>query len=572
MNKSTISCLLCIAAFCVGCKQAQVELPKEKPPRPVEVSTLQLQAPTDRRIVTASAASWKSEQISFEVSGRVEWVVEPNTNVEGRIVNGNNEVIIQGEPIARVESEKYRLQKQQAESELARAKQSVAAAKTELEKSFPAQFQAAEADLELARIDRERRIRLVQRNAGAQADADKAEASYQNALSKIEQLKSAQKAKESEFESINLQVEIARQSLQEAKRNLDNCVLYSSFRGQIADVLVVPGSFVAAGNPIATVQMMNPIKAEFEVSAEDSRRLRNRQNVPVFLTGEDGKKKQVDGYLYLIESIADPQTRTFTVTVLVKNQNTDPDSEPTTDSIPTADQVWPMTYDFLPGTSDGVNFLAEEIILEDDQGSFVWKIDNLKIGEKIADDRLLSVSKLRVEKQPLQLPFLGSWLFRQVKILDESIDLQRTLVAGKLSLPVEQAGQWVGEQVRLESTRQWETRPGDLVQVDLSENESSDGLFVPVDSIIHHADRTYLALVSGDGETATVTRREIKVVSDEKRDSTSSIWQVAAADGQSLVGKRYVTKGAHFLIDGQQVRVLNSSAGSSKAGKPESAK
>ena len=305
----------------MGCKQAVVEAPKEKPPRPVEVTVLAMQTQQDRQIISASAASWKSEDIAFEVNGRIEWVAEPNTNVEGRIVNKAGEVVIAGDPIARIESKVYRLQLEKAQAELSKAKQSVVATETEIRESFPAQLKAAQADLDLAKIDRDRRVQLVQRNAGAQADVDKAEASLQNALSKIEQIKSSLKSKESELISLNLQVEIAQQGIAESQRDLDNCVLYSSFRGQISEVSVVPGSFAAAGNSVASVQMMNPIKVEFEISAEDSRRLRNRQNVSVLRKLENGETEAVDGYLYLIDPVADPQTRTFTATVLVKNQN-----------------------------------------------------------------------------------------------------------------------------------------------------------------------------------------------------------------------------------------------------------
>jgi multidrug efflux pump subunit AcrA (membrane-fusion protein) len=561
MNKLPVCFALCMALLLNGCKQTQ-EAPKEKPPRPVEVATLTMQAPSDRRIVTASAASWKSEQIGFEISGRIEWVIEPNANVEGHIVDSNNVVVIPGEPIARIKSEKYRLQVEQAKAELSRAEQSVAAAETELEKSFPAQFKAAEADLKLAEVDRDRRNRLVQRNAGAQADADKAEANYQNALSKIEQLKSTQKAKEAELKSIKLQVDIADQAVQEAQRNLANCELYSSFRGQIADVSVVPGSFVGAGNPVATVQMMNPIKVEFEVSADDSRLLRNRQNVPVFISGENGTKKPDVGYLYQIDSTADPATRTFTVTVLIKNENVADRSDSSTNSpsIPSVVDVWPMKYDFLPGETAGMNFIAEDAILDDELGSYVWKVDNLQMGDIFPDDRLLTVSKLRIEKESLQLPFLGSWLFRQIKVMDDSIDLKRAFVAGKLSLSPEQAKQFNGNQVRIEAKRQWAIRPGDIVQVDLSQQESAEGLFVPMDAVIHQGDRTFLAVVSGSGNDATVNRVEVVLLPTKSGESTSSVRQIRPASKEPIVGKRYVTKGAHFLIEGQQVTVVKAAS------------
>ena len=551
--------LVCLGVLLVvsGCKQAAKEAPKGKPPRPVEVAVLAMQQQQDRQIISASAASWKSEDLAFEVSGRIEWVAEPNTNVEGRIVNAAGDVVIAGDPIARIESETYRLQVEKAKAELSKAEQSVVAASTEIKESFPAQLRAAQADLNLAKIDRDRRVQLVQRNAGAQSDVDKAEANYQNAFSKIEQIKSTLKAKESELTSLNLQIEIANQALTEAKRDLSNCVLYSSFRGQISEVSVVPGSFAGAGNSVASVQMMNPIKVEFEVSAEDSRRLRDRQNVSVLRKLENGESESVDGYLYLIDPVADPQTRTFTVTVLVKNQNVALDENESDSDTPGIDQVWPMKYDFLPGADQDMNFLAEEAILEDAQGHFVWKIDSLSIGQQLPENRVLEVSKLRIQKGELQLPFLGNWLFRQVTFNDDSIDLEKTLIAGKLTLPQDKANQWNGSRVRIDAKRNWRIRPGDVVQVDLSSKRDSSGLFVPMDAVAHQGDKTFIVVLESEQNgIAKVKKTEVQLLPRDKNFSTSSMREVQPVGSESLIGQTYVTKGAHFLVEAQQVRVV----------------
>ena len=219
-----------------------------------------------------------------------------------------------------------------------------------------------------------------------------------------------------------------------------------------------------------------------------------------------------------------------------------------------------MKYDFLPGETAGMNFIAEDAILDDELGSYVWKVDNLQMGDIFPDDRLLTVSKLRIEKESLQLPFLGSWLFRQIKVMDDSIDLKRTFVAGKLSLSPEQAKQFNGNQVRIEAKRQWAIRPGDIVQVDLSQQESAEGLFVPMDAVIHQGDRTFLAVVSGSGNDATVNRVEVVLLPTKSGESTSSFRQIRPASKEPIVGKRYVTKGAHFLIEGQQVTVVKAAS------------
>ena len=279
-----------VFVFFLGCAEQE---PQEiqKAPRPVKVQTLTLDATPGAIEVAASAASWKTEQIGFEVSGRIKWVIEPNENIEGRIVDSKDEgkILIEGTKIAEIDDERYRLQVESAKRDVEKAEESVEAAEIELELSIPAQIRAAEAELRLAKIELERSQRLVNQKAGAQADVDRDLASKETATAKIEQLRAQQKAKGAELRSLNSQVKRANQALRDAERNLEDCTLYSSFHGQIAEVHVVPGSLVAQGNPAATVQMMDPIKIELEVSAEDSRRLSNRQRIPVKV--KQGKRR-----------------------------------------------------------------------------------------------------------------------------------------------------------------------------------------------------------------------------------------------------------------------------------------
>ncbi len=526
----------------------------EKPPRPVEIATLQLSGGPQSKSVTAVAQSWKTEQIGFEISGRIVWVAEPNTDIEGHVVDQNNQVIIQGTPIARIDDEKYRLQVEKAQAELNRADQSVIAAKIEIEKSIPSQIAAAKADLELARLEKERRIRLVAKNAGAQVDADKAVANYKNAAAKVEQLTATEKAKQAELESLKLQVQIAKQALKDANRNLENCVLFSSFRGQIADTDVVPGSVVSAGNPVATVQLMNPMKVAFETSPAESRRLQQGQVVPISVTMPDGKIELKNGFVYSVDPVADPTTRTFTVTVLLKNENISQADQNAT--LPTIEQTWPLVYEFLPGAKRGMRFVPEKVVLNDDKGDFVWKIDNLKVPQNPPADGILKVSKLRVTKLPLKLPFLGNWIFQQVRIEnDAALNIKETLIAGRLTNSEQTTEPWNGTQVRIVPERRWMLRPGDLVKVDLGGSSGSTGIFVPINAIVFDQQKTYLMILSDAEEATTVNRVEVVMVSRSGDRAESSIRQVTAKNGESLAGKNFVVSGAHFLVDGQTVRV-----------------
>lgn len=560
---------LLMLAMAFGCGTNENATSVEKKPRPVEVQMLRRELPPSSALVTASVASWKTEQIGFEVGGRVEWVAEPNTDIEGRVFDAEGKLLVRGTPVARVESERYQLQVETASAEVERADESVKAALIDLENSLPAQMRAAEAAMKLAQTEFDRSKRLVQQNAGAQSDADRDEANYEAALSKIEQLRATTNAKRAEIRSLKIQVEKAKQALQDAQRNLDDCTLYSSFRGQIADVSVVPGSVVSAGQAVATVQMMDPIKIEVEVSAEDSRRLRNQQRLAVRVPLPDGTTTELDGFLYLIDPVADPLTRTFTLTLLMMNKkNATVLPTGTTADTPVTDQAWRLDFKFLPGAEEGMNYVAEEAIRHDSDGHFLWKIDNFKIHESLPSDGVIKVSKLRVKLGGSKLPFLGNWVFQQVILLDDTFDPTVEMVAGKLTVSSGDADDWNGDTILMDRTSQWRSRPGDLVKVNLSSGNAEPGFFVPMDAISRENGKNYLFVVERTGKEAKVNRLEVAVRSSKSTTSnlsangsaaataTSSLMQVEPIGNQTLEGKQFVTRGVHYLRNGEPVNVM----------------
>ena len=350
----------------------------------------------------------------------------------------------------------------------------------------------------------------------------------------------------------------AEQSLRDAERNLENCTLYSSFRGQIADVAVVPGSVVSSGQAVATVQMMDPIKVEVEVSAADSRRLVKRQRIPLRVTQSDGSVSAQDGFLYLIDPVADPQTRTFTLTLLMMNRKTHVESEADRDtSIAVTDQAWRVAFSFLPGAEEGAMFAVEDAIHRDEKGRFVWKIDNVHVNESLPSDRIAKVSKLRVRLGNTKLPFLGNWLFQQIIPVGNGFDPERDLIAGKLTGIEGEADEWEGEKILIDRSSQWMVRPGDLVQVDLSNGDAQPGFYVPMDAISNQAGISYLFVIDDESDEPRVKRIQINVIANQDSTATSSLRRIEAADKDtSLEGKQYVVRGSHYLNDNEPVKVV----------------
>ncbi len=549
-----LRCGLLLLLF-AGCQSEDATV-VEKKPRPVEVQSLAMQAPASSSLVSAVVGSWKTENLGMEVGGRIQRVAEPNTDIEARVRNEDGQVIIEGTPIAQIDRERYELQVQSAKADVNRAQQAIAAADIEIEKTIPSRLRAAEAERKRAQIEYDRSQRLVQQNAGPQVDVDRAETALSSAIAGIEQLNALLAARQAERQSLQSQLLQARQAQRDAELSLQDCTLYSSFNGQIARVLVVPGSVVAAGQGVATLQMMDPIKVEMEVSAEESRRLRNRQRLPVRIRLEDDTVQEQPGIVYLVDPVADSQTRTFTVTLLMVNQRMS-QQDNVNSGLAATDQTWRLDFPFLPGAEAGKLYAPAQAIRHDDQGPFLWKVTNLTLNDPLPADRLLAVEKLRVNVNPVRLPFLGTWVFNQVVLADSTFDPAANMIVGKLQTPTGDPDRWNGSQVIVEKNQgQWMLRPGDLVEVDISENNPQPGYFVSMDAIARSNGKSYLFLIDEATNPPLVRRTEIRIIDSPNR--VSSQLQVESMDDPiSLNGRRYVTQGTHYLRDAEPVRIVS---------------
>ena len=191
-------------------RKIQIGSAAEKKARPVQVKTLSPSPWSKESYVAGTVGSWKTEQIGMEVSGRIEWVVEPNTYIEGRVRTDEDELLVEGTPIARINKERYEIQVKSQKAQVLRAQQAIAAAVVQRDFTLPAQLSAAEAEKKRAQTQYERSKRLLGQRAGSQSEVDRDEATRQAAISQIEQIKASMKAQEAEVQSLQAQLLQAR--------------------------------------------------------------------------------------------------------------------------------------------------------------------------------------------------------------------------------------------------------------------------------------------------------------------------------------------------------------------------
>lgn len=557
-----ITCAVIIALL-VGCSSGKQESPDKKLPRPVSVLTLKVTDPSGEERLTGSAGSWKTEELSFEVEGRVQFVIEPETDIDGKVfayqevapaTEGDppeqKEIeISKGRELARIDSTRYELKVESALAQIETARQKHAALRTEIAKVVPAELETAKAELRFQDSELARNLPLVASGAVTRSETERIAANREKAAATIVQIEASKEAKIAELASLEAQVNEARQSWKDAQRDVQECQVFSPFKGQIAAVHVIPGAFVRAGQRVLTVQMMDPIKIELEVAADQSRRLTHKDRVDVVVSLKDGETQHHKAMVYMIDPVADPSTRTFTVTLLMENEKVAakvPDELRGRPVIRTRD-MWPF---FAETMRERDIYLTEmKSIHEDDEGAFVWKITN---GERTQEDsgRVLDTAKIRVTPGALHFPFLDIWTFRQIAVNPgEDFDPETDRIAGELIMPQGMAAPFDGGKILFDRP-QWMVRPGDLVAVNLSGQPITPGFYVPMNVISEQSGEYFVHVVDSAGGGVA---RKVKVNLFEAVNTSRRI--EAAGDGELTEGTQVIAQGTHFIVDGEPVSV-----------------
>ncbi|ELP31169.1 efflux RND transporter periplasmic adaptor subunit [Rhodopirellula baltica] len=544
-----------------GCAPEE-EVKFEKAPRPVEVMTLTQSVPVSSYTASGSVQSWKTEDIGFEVGGKVSWVLEPGENIDGRVIDVDGKMVQHGTPLAQIEPERYEIAVESAVADLEVAKLNKESIEIRLKESLPAEMESARANLSLAEMEFSRIENLKQQNAASKSEYDQARNLVQTRLASLSGLLATEKQTRAELKSAESQIRRAEQTLRDAQRDLEHTTLYGSYQGQISGVNVVPGSVVNAGDPVLTLQMTNPIKVEVELSAKQSRSMRRRHQLPTTYALPDGTQRNTNAFVYNVDASADPDTRTFTMTLLLLNERLrDPlPGDLPEDKVARSEDLWPLRLNRMMGTSDKVVLVEEESIHHDNQGAYIYLVTNSKLRERLPD--VVKVRRQRLVENELKIPFLGNWVFRSVQMLDDSgepidIDLDSLYVGGFVGDPNADSPNatgggtppqnWDGESIVLDPGSEWMLRPGELVSVDLADQNEKKGFFVPFDAIDEEAGQAFLYVVK-DNRASKVA---VDVISRDNLDLGSMI---EIQSPELSEGMLVIVRGVHFLSDGEKVR------------------
>ena len=154
-----------------------------------------------------------------------------------------------------------------------------------------AQLASATADAELAKTTLERARTLRKGGANTPADLEAAEA----------------RAKQTQATAANIQATIAKKTIR------------APFDGRVAMKQVERGQIVSPGTPIATLQSVDPIYAEFSLPQQALADLKVGQSASMRVDSFPGKKWQ--GAITTVNSEVDPATRNIRVRATFANKD-----------------------------------------------------------------------------------------------------------------------------------------------------------------------------------------------------------------------------------------------------------
>lgn len=176
-------------------------------------------------------------------------LVKVNSVVSGPITEiyiKDNQFVTKGEPLYKIEQSPfiYRLDKAKADylaaqAQLAQVKSNVQVTETNI--------QVAEANYRLQDLNYQRAKRLIKTNAISQEQYDQQRASYDVALSQLEQAKLAYQTNLDQIPVIEMQIKAAQAQIDSAQYDLDNTIVYAPFDGYINNLRVYPGDYSLAG-------------------------------------------------------------------------------------------------------------------------------------------------------------------------------------------------------------------------------------------------------------------------------------------------------------------------------------
>ena len=503
----TLIRFLSLGAFVMttGCGQEADQT--TMPTRPVTVIELSQRDYARERNLTGVVNLYREEDIGFEISGRVNFVLDEGIEVRGPAFNEQGDLVRQGDPIAAMESTRYGSRVGVLQARLTAARRSL---------------QAVAAQVTLAQQTLARQKAILAEGISAQQTVDEAQSVFDQSSAQL----AAQQATVQE---------VTRQ-LDTATEDLGDAGLFAPFSGRITKVHISEGAVVKVGAPVVTLTLMDPVRIQVEVSADDEREIKTGDRAVIWPKDplHDGERIPVNTIVFEKSAVADPALRTFRIDMIARNQRRHVDQlNPELEGLPIINEYLPAVREFQGEA--GPLFVPIDSVLTEGDETFVLRLPGVSFH---AGAERSAVGKHIPEKIKVTLgehyTTVVNWNFR-------SITNSEALTEGDFLILNPQPNYTQG----VASGRpQWLLRPRDLVPVQFALSATTLGFYVPIRAITLVGDGLAVFIVE-DGVARTRPVSVHETFEERRR---------IEGDGVTT-GSKVIVGGVHYVSDGQPVTI-----------------
>ncbi len=523
-----------------ACEDQQAVQEKESP-RAVAIQELHYGTPRAPAMRSGSVESWKQEDIGFEVAGRVRWIIESGSLVEGELYDEEGVLLEQGQLLGRLEERRYRLRLSGIESRISSAESKVKGLETVLEEIIPEEIEQAEARYDLAGKTLERLEKLYADAAVAENELDEARTEFETASAARQSAIARRATTQADLNAARASVDQLDEERNSALMDLEDTRLYAPFSGQVAETHVIPGGYASPGRPAVTMVVMDPLRVVVHVSAHRDQQLARGSLVRVHL---EDLEEPMEGWVYVKDTVADPVTRTYAVKILVRNRRIpagplpeEAEKLPRIDALRRPQYRLPELGKDLP-TSETL-YAPVEALVESGGRHYVFAARS-RDSENRRNPQVLELSRIEVVPGGKRVNLLGLYIYRELQDAP-GLSLDTDLVLNPDSSFED------GERVVLAPER-WLLRPGDIVDVELDRTEIEPGFYVPIKAILESAQGERSVLIVDADNRA----RRIPVTAGR------AVGNLQRIEGDALEeGMRLVIEGGAWLEDGDAVRIVS---------------
>jgi multidrug efflux pump subunit AcrA (membrane-fusion protein) len=222
-------------------------------------------------------------------------------------------VVHRGQVIAQLEPNDYKLRVQQSEAALGQARARLGLSPDGTDDGVSLEqtgtVRQAKAQLEEARLSRERAVRLVEQGIVAKADFDSADATFKVAQSRYQDALEEIRNRQALLAQRRSELALARQQLMDT-------TVHAPIDGIVQLKRASVGEFLAAGAPLVDIVRMNPLRLQAQVPERDAATVRFGQNVRVSV---DGDTRVYVGQIKRLSPVITQESRMLMVEADVQN-------------------------------------------------------------------------------------------------------------------------------------------------------------------------------------------------------------------------------------------------------------